>query len=98
MKNIKSILLLAALLAGSVNLFAATAVAIPQEMGSYINWSNAVLANCNSENNGANVGSTNKNTVVTFTLTNSTEQRYLLEFKTGNKDLMAVLTITVKNG
>ena len=98
MKNIKSILLLAALLAGSVNLFAATAVAIPQEMGSYINWSNAVLANCNSEKNGANVGSTNKNTVVTFTLTNSTEQRYLLEFKTGNKDPMAVLTITVKNG
>ena len=98
MKNIKSILLLAALLAGSVNLFAATAVAIPQEMGSYINWSNAVLANCNSENNGANVGSTRANTVVTFTLTNSTEQRYLLEFKTGNKDLTAVLTITVKNG
>lgn len=98
MKNIKSILLLAALLAGSVNLFAATAVAIPQEMGSYINWSNAVLANCNSENNGANVGSTRANTVVTFTLTNSTEQRYLLEFKTGARDLTAVLTITVKNG
>lgn len=98
MKNIKSILLLAALLAGSVNLFAATAVAIPQEMGSYINWSNAVLANCNSENKGANVGSTRANTVVTFTLTNSTEQRYLLEFKTGAKNLTAVLTITVKNG
>ena len=98
MKNIKSILLLAALLAGSVNLFAATAVAIPQEMGSYINWSNAVLANCNSENNGANVGSTHANTVVTFTLTNSTEQRYLLEFKTGARALTAVLTITVKNG
>ena len=97
MKNIKSILLLAALLAGSVNLFAATAVAIPQEMGSYINWSNAVLQNCNSENNGANVGSTHANTVVTFTLTNSTEQRYLLEFKTGAKN-SAVLTITVKNG
>lgn len=97
MKNIKSILLLAMLLAGSVNLFAATAVAIPQEMGSYINWSYADLANCNSENNGANVGSTHANTVVTFTLTNSTEQRYLLEFKTGAKN-SAVLTITVKNG
>ena len=73
-------------------------VAIPTELGSYINWSNAVLANCNSENNGANVGSTRANTVVTFTLTNSTEQRYLLEFKTGAKNLTAVLTITVKNG
>lgn len=98
MKNIKSILLLAMLLAGSVNLFAATAVAIPQEMGSYINWSYADLANCNSEKNGANVGSTHANTVVTFTLTNSTEQRYLLEFKTGADKLTAVLTITVKNG
>lgn len=100
MKNIKCILAAVAMSIASLTAWAAAGdpVVIPTELGSYINWSNAVLANCNSENNGANVGSTRANTVVTFTLTNSTEQRYLLEFKTGARDLTAVLTITVKNG
>ena len=100
MKNIKCILAAVAMSIASLTAWAAAGdpVAIPTELGSYINWSNAVLANCSSENNGANVGSTHANTVVTFTLTNSTEQRYLLEFKTGAKNLTAVLTITVKNG
>lgn len=100
MKNIKCILAAVAMSIASLTAWAAAGdpVVIPTELGSYINWSNAVLANCNSENNGANVGSTHANTVVTFTLTNSTEQRYLLEFKTGAQNLTAVLTITVKNG
>lgn len=100
MKNIKCILAAVAMSIASLTAWAAAGdlVAIPTELGSYINWDNAVLANCNSENLGANVGSTHANTVVTFTLTNSTEQRYLLEFKTGAQNLTAVLTITVKNG
>lgn len=100
MKNIKCILAAVAMSIASLTAWAAAGdlVAIPTELGSYINWSNAVLANCNLEKDSASVGSTHANTVVTFTLTNSTEQRYLLEFKTGAKNLTAVLTITVKNG
>ncbi|MGN0209214.1 MAG: hypothetical protein ACI397_07155, partial [Paludibacteraceae bacterium] len=100
MKNMKCILAAVAMSIASLTAWAAAGdpIAIPTELGSYINWSNAVLANCNSENEGANVGSTRANTVVTFTLTNSTEQRYLLEMKTGAKDLTAVLSVTVKNG
>lgn len=100
MKNIKCILAAVAMSIASLTAWAAAGdpVVIPTQLGSYINWSNAVLANCNSENNGANVGSTHANTVVTFTLTNSTEQRYLLEMKTGARDLTAVLSVTVKNG
>ena len=95
MKKYLFITLLALCCAG---MNAATAVSIPQEIGSYINWSNADLTNCNAENNGASVGSTGSNTVITFSLTNTVEQAYLLEFKTGAKNLTAVLTITVKNG
>lgn len=95
MKKYLFITLLALYCAG---MNAATAVSIPQEIGSYINWSNADLTNCNAENEGASVGSTGSSTVITFSLTNTVEQAYLLEFKTGAKNLTAVLTITVKNG
>lgn len=94
----KKYVIIALLALGSVSTFAATAVSIPQEMGSYINWSNADLTGCNAENNGASVGSTGSSTLITFSLTNTVEQAYLLEFKTGAKSLTAVLTITVKNG
>ncbi len=94
----KKYVIIALLALGSVSVFAATAVAIPQEMGSYINWTNADMTGCNAENNGASVGSTGSSTLITFSLTNTVEQAYLLEFKTGAKNLTAVLTITVKNG
>lgn len=100
MKNIQFILTAVAMSIASLTAWAAAGdpVAIPTELGSYINWSNAALANCTLENDGTNVGSTRANTVVTFTLTNSTEQRYLLEMKTGAEKLTAVLSVTVKNG
>lgn len=77
---------------------AATPVAIPTALDEYINWSNADLSNCQIENSGANVGSTGANTVITFSLTNTTEQEYFLTMKTAAKNLTAVLTVSVRNG
>ena len=47
-----------------------TTVSIPQTLGQYIDWNNATITNCKVENNGANIGSTDSKTVVTFTLSN----------------------------
>lgn len=77
---------------------AATPVAIPTDLGAFIDWNNADLSNCQIENDGANVGSTGANTVITFTLTNTIAQEYFLTMKTAAKNLTAVLTVSVKNG
>ena len=75
-----------------------TTVSIPQTLGQYIDWNNATITNCKVENNGANIGSTGSKTVVTFTLSNSTEQDFYLTMKSGAKGLTAVITVSIKNG
>lgn len=64
----------------------AASVDIPTATNSYISWSNATGSNFNVENNGANVGSTGKNTQLSFTIHNTLLQDYLLTFKTGTKN------------
>lgn len=103
MKNLKQVFLLLFLsvMWGGVNAVNAETVSIPQEMGTYIDWNNvtnATTGNFKVENGGKNIGSTGKNTVATFTLSNKTAQEYFMTMKTGAKSLTAVLTITVKDG
>ncbi len=64
----------------------AATVDIPTATNSYISWSDATGSNFNVENNGANVGSTGKNTQLSFTIHNTLLQDYLLTFKTGTKN------------
>ena len=65
----------------------AAAVTLPMADGSYVDWADATtLENCEIENEGANVGSTSSNTVVTFDITNTQQQDYILKFATGAKD------------
>ena len=63
----------------------ATTVDIPTANSSYISWSDATGSNFNVENNGANVGSTGKNTQLSFAIHNTLSQDYLLTFKTARK-------------
>lgn len=99
MKNFKQMFLLLFLsVMWGVNAVNAATVSIPQELGTYIDWNNAALSNCNVENGGKNIGSTRANTVATFTLSNQTAQEYFMTMKTGASGLTAVLTITVKDG
>lgn len=64
----------------------AAAVTLPMADGSYVNWNDATtLENCKIENDGANVGSTRSNTVVTFDIINTKQQDYILKFATGAK-------------
>jgi len=63
----------------------ASPITIPQDLGSYINWNNADVTGATVEHEGANIGSTGKNTVVTFALSNSTQQDYYLTFATGTQ-------------
>lgn len=64
----------------------AAVVSIPTAAGQYINWNDATLTGANVENNGDNIGSTGKNTVATFTVSNTTQQDYILTFATGTKN------------
>ncbi len=65
----------------------AATVTIPTASGSYIDWNDATISGSGSvENSGANIGSTKKNTVVTFDITNSVAQDYVLTFATGTKN------------
>ena len=103
MKNLKQmfLLLFLSVMWGGVNAVNAATVSIPQEMGTYIDWNNvtnATTGNFKVENDGKNIGSTRKNTVATFTLSNKTAQEYFMTMKTGASGLTAVLTITVKDG
>ena len=76
----------------------ASPIAIPTTLGNTVDFNDAVCENCKVESEGLNVGSTYSNTVITFSLTNATEQEYYVKMRTAAKDLTAVLTITVKNG
>lgn len=98
MNKLRHLFLLTVLSVIGTAMAKAETVSIPQELGKYINWNDATLSNCKSENSGANIGSTGSKTVVTFTLSNTTEQEYFMEMKTGAQNLTAVLTITIKNG
>lgn len=81
-------LLLLLLMVGSLNVVrAAATVNIPTTSGQYISWNDAVIAGSGSvENDGANIGSTKKNTVVTFTINNTVAQDYVLTFATGTQN------------
>lgn len=73
----------------------ADAVSLPMADGTYVNWNDAsTLENCKVENDGANVGSTGSSTVVTFNVTNTQQQDYILQFATGAKD-EATLNVTL---
>ena len=73
----------------------AAAVTLPMADGRYVDWNDATtLQNCEIENDGANVGSTHSNTVVTFDITNTRQQDYILQFATGAKD-EATLHVTL---
>ena len=76
----------------------AATVTIPTaKVGTFIDWNNATLTNCNVENSGANIGSTRSNSVATFTLDSPEEQDYVLMFKSGAKGLTAEVSWTISN-
>ena len=77
-------------------------VNIPQDLGSYINWSNATINGCSTENtgntDGGNLGSTSGATpTASFTLVNSAEKDLLITFKSSIKDGTAEWNITLTN-
>ncbi len=90
---LKTLFLLCCMLAGTQVMPAATTVSIPTAAGSYMDWSNADITNASVENNGANVGSTRSNTVVSFTVNNTVAQDYVLTFATGNKNNSATIHV-----
>ena len=95
MKTIKSIIvMLAALL--SMGAKAATTVTIPTTAGTYIDWNACDLTGAKIENSGANIGSTGASTVATFTISNTTQQDYILTFATGSKNA-AKMQVTLTN-
>ena len=94
-KTIKSIIvMLAALL--SMGAKAATTVTIPTTAGTYIDWNACDLTGAKIENSGANIGSTGASTVATFTISNTTQQDYILTFATGSKNA-AKMQVTLTN-
>ena len=99
MKNIKSIFLLALLLAGSVSLFAGTT--IPLSIGSYLTTSESVTTGAisNNDNNSGNLGSIKNGATATFTLTNESAQEMVLCFLTGtNNKIDPTVTVTLTDG
>lgn len=84
-KQLKLLVAVLLLMTGLLPVYPAEPVTIPTASGSYIDWSKANVENATIENAGANVGSTGKNTVVTFTIQNDTQQDYILTFATGSK-------------
>ena len=90
---LRTLFLLCCMLAGTQVMPAATTVSIPTAAGSYMDWSNADITNASVENNGANVGSTRSNTVVSFTVNNTVAQDYVLTFATGNKNNSATIHV-----
>lgn len=75
----------------------ATAVSIPTT-GGYVAWSDAVLENCNTCNDGKGIENTSTSTKATFTLNNATEQAYYISMRTTANNVTAVFSVTVKNG
>lgn len=97
MKNMKSILLLALLLAGSVNLFAGTT--IPLSTGSYLTTSESVITGNINNNDKGNLGSIRNGATATFTLTNESAQEMVLCFLTGTSNTNApTVTVTLTDG
>ena len=90
-----TVVLLLTLLGRNADVIAATAVDIPA--ATTINWENATLENCKSENGGTDVGSTGENTVITFSINNTVKQGYILSFLTGTKN-EADLNVTLTDG
>ena len=74
-------------------LWAAQTVNIPTTAGQYINWKDATISNASVENSGANIGSTGANTVATFNISNTTQQDYVLTFKTAASGLTGELNV-----
>lgn len=64
----------------------ADAITMPTAAGTFVDWNNAYGDAFTVENNGANVGSTHGNTVITFDVVNPTEGGYMIAFKTGTKN------------
>ena len=97
MKNIKSILLLALLLAGSVSLFAGTT--IPLSIGSYLTTGESATTGTIKNNDGGNLGSIKTGATATFTLTNESAQEMVLCFLTGTSNTNApTVTVTLTDG
>ena len=74
----------------------AATVNIPTKTGTYISWSDATGSNYQVENNGANVGSTGKNTQLQFSINNTQQQDYALTFALGSKSA-AKMRVTLKS-
>jgi len=95
-KKLKLFMMLLAVVLGKGGLMAAD-VAIPTANGSYFDWNNASISNGKVENDGANIGSTNSSTVATFTVSNSTQQDYVLTFTTAANGLTGELNVVLTN-
>ena len=79
----KTFLLLLLAAAGTTTAWA-DAVAIPQDLGNYITWDKA-STNCTVQGENTYVGNTNgDDKYAEFTITNSTEQSYIMTFATGS--------------
>ncbi len=94
-------LLLAMMMLGGASSSRADNVNIPQDLGSYINWSNATTTSGTNEStgnaDGGNLGSTNSSTVSSFTIINSTEQDYILSLRSSSQNCEATWSITLTN-
>lgn len=93
----KSILLLALLLAGSVNLFAGTT--IPLSIGSYLTTGESATTGTINNNDKGNLGGIQNGATATFTLTNESAQEMVLTFLTGNNNTSNPnVTVTLNDG
>ena len=90
MKKLRQIMMLLLLVAGALPMLAAQTVTIPTAAGTYIDWNACDLTGAKVENSGANIGSTGKNTVATFAISNTVQQDYILTFATGSKNAATV--------
>ena len=98
MKNIKSILLLAAWLTSSVSLMAGT-IAIPLTTGNYLSTGESVTTGSINNKDNGNLGSIHNGATATFELTNETAQEMVLTFLTGNNNNSNPnVTVTLNNG
>ena len=74
MKTLKQLALAMSMMAALLTGTQAATIDIPTKTGNYISWSNATGSNFTVENNGANVGSTGKNTQLSFSIHNAKQQ------------------------
>ncbi|MBR0036323.1 MAG: hypothetical protein IJP70_01640 [Bacteroidales bacterium] len=96
MKTFRRMTMFLLAMAGILSVQAAETVSIPTASGTYIDWNACDLTSANVENSGANIGSTGKNTVATFSISNETQQDYILTFATGSK-YAAAMQVTLTN-